>query len=122
RPTGVCLGWPWRRWTNPKRKSAPSSRAITTTAEWRPGGDPQSGPSRRPGATSRFVGWQLPENEYLCQWAGNSLWLVDAYRSGVPAWHAGRAGRVDDGPRAAGTHQPADTPRASPGERRRGNC
>ena len=40
-------------------------------------------------------------------------------RFSVSAWHAGRAGRFDDGAGAAGDHQPADPSRASAGEWRR---
>ena len=37
-------------------------------------------------------------------------------RSGVSAWHAGRASGLDDGPGAAGAHQPADASGSSAGE------
>ena len=77
--------------------------------------------SRRLGATSGFLGKHRPEHEHLSGSAATDIRLVDNERSGGPAWHAARAGRLDDGAGAAGAHQPADSPRSSAGEWRRGN-
>ena len=42
--------------------------------------------------------------------AATDIRFVDNQRSRSPAWYAGRGDRFDDGPGAAGGHQPADAP------------
>ena len=84
-------------------------------------GCPRQVSSRRSGATSRFLGRHRPKYEHLSGSAATDIRLVDNERSGGAAWHAARAGRLDDGAGAAGAHQPADSPRSSAGEWRRGN-